>query len=165
MESVFIVAKYVGLVVIFAGLVQYTTYFIQLLLAAFQLAKSGRAAKADALWRRYSDSAPPIAILVPAYNEEKTIVESLSSLMAIQYPNYEVIIINDGSSDATLEVLKDAFNLVETSRLYSPLAPHQPIKTIYRSQHQKRLVVIDKANGGKADALNAGINVSRAPLF
>jgi len=165
MESVFIVAKYVGLVVIFAGLVQYTNYFIQLLLAAFQLAKSGRAAKVDALWRRYSDSAPPIAILVPAYNEEKTIVESLSSLMAIQYPNYEVIIINDGSSDATLEVLKDAFNLVETSRLYSPLAPHQPIKTIYRSQHQKRLVVIDKANGGKADALNAGINVSRAPLF
>ena len=99
MESVFIVAKYVGLLVIFAGVVQYTNYFVQLLLAAFQLAKSGRAAKADALWRRYSDSAPPIAILVPAYNEEKTIVESLSSLMAIQYPNYEVIIINEDQRD------------------------------------------------------------------
>ena len=80
MESVFIVAKYVGLLVIFAGVVQYTNYFVQLLLAAFQLAKSGRAAKADALWRRYSDSAPPIAILVPAYNEEKTILKVLEKI-------------------------------------------------------------------------------------
>ena len=165
MDVILTVSKFIGLMVIVTGVVQYTNYFTQLVLATIQLMSSGKAARPDALWRRYSDTVPPIAILVPAFNEEKTIVESLSSLMAMQYPNYEVVIINDGSSDGTLDVLIKAFGLKKTSRLYSPLAPHEPIRAIYRSPHQKRIVVIDKANGGKSDALNAGINVSRAPLF
>ena len=165
MDTVLLAAKYTGLMVIFIGVFQYSIYLLHLVLAGLQMARSGRAARTEALWRRYSETVPPIAILVPAYNEEMTIVESLSSLMAIQYPNHEVILINDGSSDETLEVLKREFDLAETSRLYSPQAPHQPIRAIYRSRHQKRLIVIDKVNGGKADALNAGITVSRAPLF
>jgi len=107
---------------------------------------------------------PAVSILVPAYNEEKSIVESVRSMLRIRYPEHEVIVVNDGSTDRTLGELIEAFQLF--SCLMSPPRelPCSAIKTVYRSSQFDNLVVVDKQNGGKSDALNAAINVSQYPL-
>ncbi len=108
---------------------------------------------------------PSVALIVPAYNEERTIVESVKSFLAVDYPDLEVILVNDGSGDKTLEVLKNSFNLIESPRASSGKIRTQIVKAAYRSRSNPRLVVIDKENGGKADALNAGLNYSRSKLY
>ena len=111
-----------------------------------------------------SDALPPITILVPAYNEQKTIEASVTAILALHYRNYEVVVVNDGSSDATLEALRHAFDLYEVPRTYPETIPTKPLRALYRSRARTKLVVIDKENGGKADSLNAAINASRFPL-
>ncbi len=109
-----------------------------------------------------SPIAPSVSIIAPAFNEGATIIENVRSLLSIYYSNLEVIIINDGSSDDTLQQLIDTYSLQSsTGFVKTPIATKR-IKTIYRSINPiyKKLVVIDKENGGKADALNAGINVA-----
>ncbi|MCK5093169.1 MAG: glycosyltransferase family 2 protein [Spirochaetes bacterium] len=108
---------------------------------------------------------PPVSIILPAYNEEKTIVESIRSLLFVRYPQYELLIVNDGSKDNTLEVLKDSFSLLKTDYIFRKVINTEEIRGIYTSKEYKNIVVIDKENGGKADALNAGINVSHYPYF
>lgn len=111
-----------------------------------------------------SDFYKPISILAPAFNEEASIVESVTSLLQLRYPEYEVIVINDGSKDATMKVMIEHFKLTKVDR-YVPLAiNHKPIKAIYKSPRYPNLLVVDKENGRKADALNAGINVARNNL-
>ncbi|MBI3405982.1 MAG: glycosyltransferase family 2 protein [Acidobacteria bacterium] len=111
-----------------------------------------------------SPFSPPISLLVPAHNEEKTIVEALRSLLALEYPEVELIVINDGSTDSTLDVLREHFSLVETDILYIPEVPSKPVRGLYVSRNEPRLVVVDKeAGGSKADAVNAGFNVSTSP--
>jgi len=114
-----------------------------------------------------SESSTPISVLAPAFNESATIVENVNSLLKLNYPTVEIIVINDGSRDGTLETLVDKFRLRKTARMYIPRIPTQPVHGMYVSQDPsyKNLVVVDKENGGKADALNTGINVSRYPLF
>jgi cellulose synthase/poly-beta-1,6-N-acetylglucosamine synthase-like glycosyltransferase len=112
-----------------------------------------------------SPFAKPISLLVPAYNEQATIVGSLKSILQLQYPAYEIILINDGSSDNTLEQLLNSFDLVKTKNVFRPQLPCQDIKGIYESTTFPNLTVVDKVNGGKADALNAGINISKYPLI
>ncbi len=107
----------------------------------------------------------PISIIAPAYNEEPTIVESVRSLLSLEYPLFEVIAVNDGSTDLTLERLITTFRLEKVKRVYRKVVKTQPIRGIYISPAYPNLVVIDKVNGRKADALNAGLNVSRYPLF
>ncbi|MCC5926143.1 MAG: glycosyltransferase family 2 protein [Bacteroidetes bacterium] len=107
----------------------------------------------------------PISILAPAYNEEATVVESVNSLLQLRYPNFEVIVINDGSNDQTLQVLIDKFDLERIERYIPLVLDHKPIRGIYRSRRFSELIVVDKENGRKADALNAGINVCRNDLF
>ncbi len=107
----------------------------------------------------------PISIIAPAFNESNTIVESVRSLLAIEYPNFEVIVVNDGSTDDTLDQLIQAFQLEKRAWVFRRVLPTKPIKGIYVSRLDPRLVVIDKENGRKADALNAGINIARFPLF
>lgn len=107
----------------------------------------------------------PISIIAPAYNEGMGIVESTKSLLSLEYPLYEVIVVNDGSTDDTLEKLKKAFDLKKSKRVFRKTLETKPIKGIYISSTNPKLVVLDKANGKKADAMNAGLNVSRYPLF
>jgi cellulose synthase/poly-beta-1,6-N-acetylglucosamine synthase-like glycosyltransferase len=106
---------------------------------------------------------PPVSVLVPAYDEEPTIVESVHSLLALRYPEHEVIVVNDGSGDATLERLRDAFDLVPVRKALRVVVPTAPIRGVYVSRRHRHLWVVDKENGGKADALNAGVNASRYP--
>jgi len=107
----------------------------------------------------------PISMIVPAYNEEATIVSSIRSQLALHYPEYEIIIVNDGSTDATLERLIRAFELVEVDKPVKLDVFHRPIRTMYLSLLYPNLVLVDKENGGKYDAINCGINVSSYPLF
>ncbi len=107
----------------------------------------------------------PISIIAPAHNEENTIVESVKALLSLEYPLFEVIVVNDGSSDQTLEKLTMFFDLQKTRRVFRKAVETKPIKGIYVSSLDSRLIVVDKVNGKKADALNAGLNVSKYPLF
>ncbi|HTI93779.1 MAG TPA: sulfatase-like hydrolase/transferase [Puia sp.] len=109
-----------------------------------------------------SRHAPSVSILAPAYNEGKTIVENVRSLLSIYYHNLELIIINDGSKDDSLQRLIDAYQLKKTDLFFPSRIPTRPVKGIYKSTNPVygKLVVVDKVNGGKADALNAGINLA-----
>ncbi|MFN3369562.1 MAG: glycosyltransferase family 2 protein, partial [Thermus sp.] len=107
----------------------------------------------------------PVSILVPAYNEEKTIAHSVRSFLSLHYPEFEVIVVADGPKDRTLEVLKEAFRLVEVEWVYRRALATKPVRAVYRSLVYPNLIVVDKENGGKADALNAGLNLARYPLF
>ncbi|UZX15420.1 glycosyltransferase family 2 protein [Thermus sp. PS18] len=107
----------------------------------------------------------PVSILVPTYNEEKTIAHSVRSFLSLHYPEFEVIVVADGPKDRTLEVLKEAFRLVEVEWVYRRALPTKPVRAVYRSLVYPNLIVVDKENGGKADALNAGLNLARYPLF
>lgn len=104
---------------------------------------------------------PGISALLPAYNEETGIVESVRSLLALRYPKLELIVVDDGSSDATLDRLREAFDLVLVRKALRQGVKTQPVLATYVSRRQPELVVLEKQNGGKADALNAGVNVAR----
>lgn len=111
---------------------------------------------------------PGVSIVAPAYNEEVTVVDNVKSLLAQDYPKFEVIIVNDGSTDSTLDKLIDNFDLVEVPYDYVEHVHCQPFKRMFRSTNVKyqKLVVVDKENGGtKADAVNGGLNVVRYPYF
>lgn len=108
---------------------------------------------------------PPVTLVAPAYNEELTCLESVRALLALEYPEYEVLVVNDGSTDATLDVLRQAFELTPASRFPTARIPTEPVRQVWRSRTHPNLWVVDKENGGKADALNAGINYCRTPLF
>jgi cellulose synthase/poly-beta-1,6-N-acetylglucosamine synthase-like glycosyltransferase len=108
---------------------------------------------------------PPVTLLAPAYNEEATCVESTKSLLTLRYPDYDIVVVNDGSKDRTLAVLEEAFELEEAARAPVATIPTAEVRTVMRSRRHPNLWVIDKGNGGKADALNAGLNYCRSPLF
>ncbi len=108
-----------------------------------------------------------VSIIAPAYNEGLNIVDNIRSLLSLYYPNFEVIIVNDGSKDDTLEKMINAYDLEKVSFALNIQIPGKKIRGIYKSRNQayNKLVVIDKENGGKADALNAGVNVSSHPII
>lgn len=159
------IAEAVSLTVIGLGLAQVLVNLAQLVAAARALADSPPDAQPGAVWRSHPQDAPPIAILAPAFNEAKTIEQSVRSLLSLRYPHFEIIVINDGSTDATLDVLKRAFGLQPVERACPFTLPHAAVSCVYGGPLHPNLVVIDKVNGGKADALNAGINFARSPLF
>lgn len=110
---------------------------------------------------------PSVSIIAPAYNEEKTIVENIKCLLSLQYLDFEIIIVNDGSKDNTLATIIQHFGLIKVERAYELKIPCAKIRGIYQSNNPAyhNLLIVDKENGGKADALNSGINVSRKDLF
>jgi len=114
---------------------------------------------------RRSDLTLPVSLLVPAHNEARTIVASLRSLLRLNYGEYEIIVINDGSTDDTLQRLKETFELRTSESPLHRQLDTQPVRAVYRSMKHDNLTVIDKEQGGKSDALNAGLNASRYPLF
>ena len=122
-----------------------------------------RRRRARALVHHLADP-PGISLVVAAYNEELTIVESLRALLALDYPKREVVVVNDGSSDGTLALLQKTFRLVRAPLAYVEHIPTAAVRGVYRSLDEPDLVVIDKENGrGKADASNAGINAASMP--
>lgn len=141
-------------------------YFFLFLVSAVQLRKTfGLEDKAPYQELLSSSFAAPVSILVPAYNEEAGIVASVRSLLSINYPNFEVIVINDGSKDRTMEIMIDSFRMRKVRKALRKSLETQRIRDIYVSDIYPDLFMIDKDNGGKADALNSGINLSKYPYF
>jgi YaiO family outer membrane protein len=140
-------------------------YALLLVLSIPEIWENTRLAEDDEFQRlMLSDALPPISILVPAYNESATIQSSVTAILSLEYRNYEVIVVNDGSKDDTFDRLREAFDLYQVPRVYPETLPTRPLRGVYRSRSRTRLTVIDKENGGKADSLNAAINASRWPL-
>lgn len=110
------------------------------------------------------ESYKPVSILVPAYNEEKSIVASVHSFLGLRFPEFEVVVVSDGSTDGTIARLIEAFALVEIPAVYCRTLPSAPVRRMFHSLRHNNLVVIEKENGGKADALNAAIDVAKYPL-
>jgi cellulose synthase/poly-beta-1,6-N-acetylglucosamine synthase-like glycosyltransferase len=105
------------------------------------------------------------SILVPAYNEEKTIVDSVNSLLSLEYKNYEIVVANDGSKDKTLDILISTFEFVKVDVRPNDACESKPIKAVYFSRTEPKLVLVDKENGGKPDAQNGAARVARFPYI
>ena len=134
-------------------------------ISAFSIHRYMRDHRARFVPEAFSSYQPPISILVPAHNEEKSIVATVSSLLKLEYSELEIVVVNDGSTDATLEVLARAFALELFPEAYRRRIDTEAVNGIYASTTHPRIRLVDKVNGGKADALNAGINCARYPLF
>lgn len=115
-----------------------------------------------------SEYAPSLSLIAPAYNEGKTIEENIQSLLSLNYSNYEVLIVNDGSKDNSMEIMINAYHLekIEDFQFTKHLQTKE-VRGVYKSRNPafKKLLVVDKMNGGKSDALNVGINISRYPYI
>lgn len=108
----------------------------------------------------------PISIIAPAFNESVSIISSVKALLQLEYPEYELVVVNDGSTDDTLEKLIHEFRLRPFPEAYWARVPTRPVRGVYRSSRYPKLRVVDKENGGsKADAMNAGVNACRYPLI
>ncbi|HMO82108.1 MAG TPA: glycosyltransferase [Pyrinomonadaceae bacterium] len=163
----------------FAGLVQiiqwfFLSYFIALngtylVLTAISLAVLPRFIRKQTIHklpRHQSGFEPPISLVVTAFNEEAVIIPTVKALLQIEYHEYEILVINDGSNDRTLDVLIDEFDMVAVPTAFRRRVEHKPIRAVYQSRKYSALRVIDKENGGcKADASNAGVNGARYGLF
>lgn len=111
-----------------------------------------------------STFSPSISIIAPAYNESLNIVENVRSLLSSHYVNYDVIIVNDGSKDDSLSRLIEAYDLIQIDHYINEQIKTKPLRNgIYKSTNPAfdKLIVVDKENGGKADALNMGLNISK----
>jgi cellulose synthase/poly-beta-1,6-N-acetylglucosamine synthase-like glycosyltransferase len=115
-------------------------------------------------WFKETPMSPPITIIAPAHNEEASIRVAVHNLLELDYPELEVIVVNDGSADRTFEELREEFRLRLVRAVYVPEVKSAPIRGLYRSDGDSRLVVVDKeAGGSKADAINAGLNAATSP--
>ena len=140
-------------------------YLMMLVVALKTSAAHQRRLKSYRLrWIGETPLTPPITIIAPAHNEESSIRVAVRNLLENHYPQLEVIVVNDGSDDRTLEAMRDEFRLQPTRTVYVPKAASAPIRGLYRSEADTRLVVVDKEPGGsKADAVNAGLNAATSP--
>jgi cellulose synthase/poly-beta-1,6-N-acetylglucosamine synthase-like glycosyltransferase len=148
-----------------AAFVYFVVYSVCLLIFTLvawkRLAAHRRARPYSALDETYaSPFTPPVSIILPAFNEEAGIVPSVQSLLDLRYPRHEVIVVSDGSTDETLERLREAFELVPVRQALRTRIATAPIRAAFVSRTQPNLCVLDKENGGKSDALNAGVNAA-----
>lgn len=140
-------------------------YLMLDVVAAIHLRRYMEERSLNSLPHGYTGFEPQITLLVPAFNEEATIATTVKSLLQLRYSEFEIVVINDGSKDNTLDVLIKEFGLIPFPEAYDARLATKPIRTVYHAPAQPNLRVVDKDNGGKADSLNAGINISLYPLF
>ncbi|MBX9660740.1 MAG: glycosyltransferase [Nitrospiraceae bacterium] len=140
-------------------------YLMLDVVAAIHLRRYMEERSLNSLPHGYTGFEPQITLLVPAFNEEATIATTVKSLLQLSYSEFEIVVINDGSKDNTLDVLIKEFGLIPFPEAYDARLATKPIRTVYHAPAQPNLRVVDKDNGGKADSLNAGINISLYPLF
>ncbi len=134
-------------------------------ICAIKLKKYMPSLTLDGLPQVFSGMEPPVSIIIPAYNESAIIVATIHSMLHLNYPQYEILVVNDGSTDATLEMLKQNLEVIPFPEPYRRQLETQAVKEIYRSTKYHNVRIIDKESGGKADSINAGINSALYPLF
>ena len=149
----------------FYALSMLLVYMLLVVTAILSSTRSSRSSCKNEVSVKSSCLTIPISIVSPAYNEERTVVRSVLSLLDISYDSYEVIVINDGSTDATMEKLIASFSLVQADNAPLSMIDTQEVRAVYASMKYPNLTVVDKENGGKADALNSGLNIARHPFF
>jgi cellulose synthase/poly-beta-1,6-N-acetylglucosamine synthase-like glycosyltransferase len=150
---------------VYFGLVN-LVYAIVLSLGSYNTAKRiQQQNKEDTTSILRSNSLPELTFLVPVYNEPTQVVKCVETLLSLTYRYKEVIIINDGSDDETLDLLKKTFSLEPMPIHYQQVLPSKPVRNFYKSTTHSNLIVIDKENGTKFDALNAGLNACNTPYF
>ncbi len=141
-------------------------YIVQLAISFVKVRKNNRAKQSNDYGRYVSsENLLPISLLIPAYNEEENIVSNIKSLMKMDYPQFEIIVINDGSTDKTHERIIESFGLYKIETAIKTSIPTKEVHGIYYNIEYPNLIYVEKENGGKSDALNAGINISSYPLF
>lgn len=163
-----IISFWVENFILYYALSIFSVYFILAVISAFVLRRFYSTAKISSNTEVLSSPfAPNISILAPAFNESLNIVENVKALLALYYTNFEVIVINDGSNDDSLLKVIEAFELERVSFVFNEKIKCQEVRGIYKSKKKayNNLTIIDKANGGKADALNAGLNVAKGDYF
>ena len=144
----------------------YFCYAMLNVLAVFRIRRYLQVAETTAAENVFSSLDLPISVIVPAYNETESIITSVRAMLQMEYPDYEVIVVNDGSTDDTLQKLIKEFQLRPFPEAYRKRVSCKKVRGVYRSSVYPTLRVVDKENGGsKADALNAGINICRYPIF
>lgn len=144
----------------------YLVYATLNVLAVVRIRRYLQVAETTAADNVFSSLDLPVSVIVPAYNESDSIITSTRAMLQVEYPDYEVIVVNDGSTDDTLQKLIKEFNLQPFPEAYRQRVPCREVRGVYRSALHPMLRVVDKENGGsKADAMNAGINACRYPIF
>ena len=140
-------------------------YLAMLIVALKTTAAHNRKLQSHRLnWVKETPMAPPITIIAPAHNEESSIRVAVRNLLDLDYPELEIIIVNDGSEDRTFEEMRGEFRLRVVRAVYVPQAKSADVRGLYRSDIDSRLLVVDKKPGGsKADAVNAGLNAATSP--
>ena len=143
-----------------------SAYLIFSVVAAFALIAHQRRVRSRAAdVNAFGEAAfRPISVIVPARNEEATIAANVRALLTMRYPEFEIVVVSDGSTDHTLQVLRDAFDLVPAPQATRRQLETNPIRLTYVSRDHMNLRVIDKVGGGKSDALNAGLNAAKYPF-
>lgn len=155
----------VTFLILASALFQDTLYAVLIVVAGVTLMRRRFEPNAHRLVRQIGSDAPRVSILAPAYNEAATVVDCTRALLRQNHSNYEVVVINDGSTDETLACLIDAFGLKPDQRECSERLDFARVRCVYHAPGPVPLWVIDKDNGGKADALNAGIAYASGDLF
>ena len=157
----------ISLCIVFVGLVQNIVYAWSIPHAWLEINERSQRDDTHAEWELLrSEAHLPVTIIVPAYNEQSTIRESVMALLNLHYPDYQVIVVNDGSSDGTATKMIESFGMTPVTRVRDiGNIKHKPIRQIYGSDRYPNLVFLDKENGKKADAINAGLTCVRTPLF
>jgi len=166
MNTIFEILYYYNYLILFYFLIIVTIYIFLNLISFVKISKHAKRIKYVNLKEIFRlHNFKPITIIVPAYNEREGIVQCVYSLLQLEYPDYQIIVVNDGSTDGTLEQLFENFKIRQASFTPYYEIASQPIKAVYLSPAYPNLVVMDKENSGKADSINAAINISRNPLI
>ena len=141
-------------------------YIVQLIMSFVKVRKNDKARQSNDFGRYVeSENLLPISLLIPAYNEEENIVSNIKSLLKIDYPLFEIVVVNDGSTDRTHDKIVESFGLYKIESAVRTSIPTKDVRGVYYNIEYPNLIYVDKENGGKSDALNAGINISSYPLF
>ena len=141
-------------------------YFVLMLLGSLEQKKYHQGIQFQE-FKRISESplTPPVSIVIAAYNEETVIVNTLLNVLQLRFPQFEVIVVNDGSEDSTLPLLIDYFKLQTIDKVCKKHFETQPVRAVYQSADYPNLIVVDKENGRRADANNAGADYARYPII
>ncbi|WP_417512917.1 glycosyltransferase family 2 protein [Minwuia sp.] len=158
-------ANVIMLMILATGVFQYTLYFAQMLVAFIVLRQERAQRRALRRFELTNRILPPVSIIVPAFNEADHIVDNINSMLALDYASLEIVVVDDGSTDDMFAEIDRHFELEEAEMEIDEAFSSEEIHTTHLSRKHPNLVVIRKENGGRADALNAGLAVSRAPFF
>lgn len=141
-------------------------YLLLLLIGSLQVRRYNRAIT-FAEFRRIAEShlTMPVSIIIPCFNEATIICTTIRNVLKVTYPQFEIIVVSDGSTDNTMEVLTESFGLRRIDRFGRRSIATQAILSVHESEDHSNLIVLDKVNGRRADAINAGVAMARYPLL